>query len=86
MPSRLDSDKQIVDYRFMMNSAKGDPSRMVVPFNIRNIDVSLLYSKDVLDGAALMNMRPFRLELYANDRLIESFLPINIEKTANNEA
>ena len=33
-----------------------------------------------------MNSRPFRLDFYANDRLIESFLPINIEKTANEAA
>ena len=67
----------------MMNSAKGDRDHMVVPFNIRGIDVSCLYTADLLSGEALMNTRPFRLEFYANDRLIESFLPVNIEKTAN---
>ena len=82
--SRMQFDeKKVVDFRYMMNSAKGDPNHMVVPFNIKNIDVTTLYTQDVLDGEALMKTRPFRLEFYANDRLIESFLPVNIEKTAN---
>ena len=33
-----------------------------------------------------MNTRPFRLDFYANERLIESFLPVNIEKTTNVDA
>ena len=33
-----------------------------------------------------MKSRPFKLEFYANDRLIESFLPVNIEKNGNKEA
>ena len=75
--------KKVVDFRYMMNSAKGDRDHMIVPYNIRNIDVSTLYTADLLSGEALMNTRPFKLEFYANDRLIESFLPVNIEKTAN---
>ena len=53
-----------------MSSAKGDAEHMVVPFNIKNIDVSTLYSTDLLDGPALMELRAFALDVVANGRVI----------------
>jgi hypothetical protein len=78
--------KEVVDYRYMMASAKGDAEHMIVPFNIKNIDVSTLYSTDLLDGPALMELRAFALDVVANGRVIQSYLPVNVEKTANKQA
>ena len=75
--------REVVDYRYMMASAKGDGEHMIVPFNIKNIDVSTLYSTDVLDGPALMEQRAFALDVVANGRVVQSYLPVNVEKTAN---
>lgn len=75
-----------MDYRYMMASAKGDAEHMIVPFNIKNIDVSTLYSTDLLDGPALMELRAFALDVVANGRVIQSYLPVNVEKTANKQA
>ena len=77
--------KSVSDFRFMMNSAKGDPNHMVVPYGIKNIDVAVLFTSEPLDGEALMNSRPFSLSLFANDRKIEAFLPINIETRAQGQ-
>ena len=33
--------RSVSDFRFMLNSAKGDVNHMVVPYTIRNIDVAV---------------------------------------------
>ena len=73
--------RQVADFRYMLNSAKGDASRMVVPFAIRNIDVTTLLTSAPMDGAALMESKPFKLSLIADEKVIGTFLPVNIEKS-----